>query len=497
VPAPVGGWNARDSLGAMAPDDAVTLTNFLPQTTSVNLRKGYTKHVTGITGQVETLMAYSSGSTNTLFGAATTKIYDVTSAGAVGAASKSSMTNARYQYVNFTTSSGSFLLAVNAADKLIGWNGSAWYVDGDGSHDITNVDTATCADIAIFKNRIWLIPTASLKVWYLPINAIAGAAVALDMSTLCMKGGYIMAAMTWTIDAGYGMDDYLVFVTSNGEVLVWRLTDPTAPTGIALIGIYEIGSPIGRRCWLKYAGDLLLITQDGVVPMSGALQSSRLNPRINVTDKIQFAVSTAISNYSTNFGWQLLNFPKENQLWLNVPVMEGGTQQQYVQNNITRMWANYTGWNANCWEIFGDNPYFGGNGFVGHAWNGTSDANTAIPGTAIQSFQAYGSASQKRCHMIRYHFLTDGVPSIFGDVNVDFDITNHSAPLTTSNTSYGTWDSSVWDGSIYGGNLVPSQIWQSATGIGYSFAPFLETAGEGIQVDWVSSDLVFEGGGTL
>jgi hypothetical protein len=481
----------------MGPLDAVALTNFFPATNSVNLRKGFTQHATGITGQVDTLMTYSSGTVNTLFAAAGTKIFDVTTAGAVGAASLTGLTNARLQSVNFTTTGGSFLLFVNGADKLQGWTGSAWYKDGDGAHDITGLDTATCANIAVFKNRIWLIVTGSLKAWYLPINAIAGAAASLDMSSLCRDGGYIMAAMTWTLDAGYGMDDYLAFITSNGEVLVWRLTDPTTPTGIALIGVFTIGSPIGRRCWVKYGGDLLLITQDGLVPLGASLLSSRINPKINISDKIQWAMSTAISSYSANFGWQIMAFPKENQLFMNIPLQAGNMQQQYVQNSITKSWCNYTGWNANCWELLSDNPYFGSNGFVGHAWNGTTDNGASIPGLAIQSFQSYGGASQKQCKMIRYNFLTDGAPTIFGDVNVDYDISDHSAQLTTTAPGYGVWDTGLWDSAVWGSNLVPSADWQGATGIGWVFAPFLKTATQGIQLQWVASDLVFEQGGTL
>ncbi len=498
VAAPWGGWNQRDAIGDMDPLDAVILQNFWPGTSSVILRSGYTQFATGITGDIETLMAYSSGTANTLFAAAVTSIYDVTSGGAIGAASLTGLTNARWQFVNFTTSGGSYLIGVNGADKAIIWDGSAWHRDGDGSpYDISNVDTATCANIAVFKNRIWLIQTGSLKAWYLPINAIGGAAVALPMMSLCQDGGYLMAAMTWTLDAGYGVDDNLAFITNRGEVLVWRLTDPTTPTGIALIGVYALGAPIGRRCWIKYAGDLLLITQDGVVPMSQALQSTRLNQRVSLTDKIQYAMSAAITTYGNNFGWQLLAYPKGNQLYLNVPVAEGLTQQQYVQNNITKNWCNFTGWEANCWELFQDEPYFGGNGFVGRAWNGTTDNGASIPGFALQAFRAYGGAIQKQCKMIRFHLASDGSPSIYGNVNVDFDTSDTSAQLTSSPISVGLWDVGLWDVAIWGAGLTPSAEWQGATPIGYSFAPLLKTATNGIQLQWTSTDMIFEGGGPL
>ena len=497
VAAPIGGWNARDALGAMDPLDAVTLQNFWPGTNSVILRNGYIKHATGLPAEVQTLMAYSSGTSNKLFAVSDGKIYDATSSGAVGAAAVSSLTNSKFQYTNITTPAASYLMAVNGADKLRTFDGTNWHKDGDGApYDITNIDTSTVANITLFKNRIWLTTNDTLKAWYLPVNSIGGAAVALDMTSIFQLGGYIMAGMTWTLDAGYGVDDYLVFITSNGEALVWRLTDPTTPTGISQIGLYKIGAPIGRRCYTKFGGDLLVITQDGVVPMSGSLQSSRLDPRVSITNKIQYAMSAAISTYGANFGWCLLYYPKENQLLMNVPITVG-TQQQYVMNNITKSWCNFTGWAANCWELHVDNPYFGGNGFVGLAWNGNVDDTSNIEGFGLQSFQSYGTALQKQCKMIRYHLQTDGSPAVFGNVNVDYNLADESAQLNFSTSVYGLWDTGLWNSAIWGAGLVPLADWQGATNIGYTFAPLIKTATQDIQLQWVATDLVFEGGGVL
>ena len=443
-------------------------------------------------------MPYSSGTANKLFAVSDGNIYEATNPGAIGAAAVSGLSNSRFQYTNITTAGGSYLMAVNGADKLRTFDGTNWHTDGDGSpYDITNIDTATVSNITLFKNRIWLTTNNTLKVWYLPVNSIGGAAVALDMTSIFQLGGYIMAGMTWTLDAGYGVDDNLVFITSNGEALVWRLTDPTTPTGILRLGFINLAHLIGRRCYTKFGGDLLVITQDGVVPMSGALQSSRLDPRVSITNKIQYAMSSAISAYGANFGWSLLYYPKENQLILNVPISEG-TQQQYVMNNITKSWCNFTGWAANCWELHLDDPYFGGNGYVGQAWNGNSDDSTNIAGFSLQSFQTYGTALQKQCKMIRYHLLTDGTPSIFGNVNVDYNLADESAQLNFSISNYGGWNTGLWDSAIWGSGLVPSADWQGATNIGYTFAPLIKTATQGIQVaNGSQTDLVFEGGGVL
>ena len=76
LPAPTGGWNARDGLTAMGPLDAVTLTNWFPATTECVLRSGYVRWATGIIGEVETIMAYAGGTDDQLFAIADGEVYD-------------------------------------------------------------------------------------------------------------------------------------------------------------------------------------------------------------------------------------------------------------------------------------------------------------------------------------------------------------------------------------------------------------------------------------
>lgn len=498
IPAPVGGWNARDSLGDMAPTDAVSMTNWYPGTSDVMVRGGYTQYATGMVDQVETIMPYAGGGTNELFAAAGTSIFDITAGGAVGAADVTGLTNARFQYINVATSGGNFMMCVNGADKLQGYNGSAWYEDGDGTHDITGVDTADCIQINLFKNRVWLIKKDSLNAYYLPTSAIAGAAVAFPLQGIASQGGYIMAMATWTIDAGYGVDDLAVFITSMGEVIVYKGTDPASSTTWALVGVWSMGAPVGRRCFTNYAGDLIMISQDGLVPMSGALQSSRTNPKVALTDKIQYAVSEAITEFGTNFGWQVLFYPKANAVYLNVPIAVG-SQQQFVMNSITKAWCNFQGWNANCWALFGDNPYFGSAGFVGRANYGTSDNNTNINADALQAYNYFGSHGLlKRWTMMRPTLRTNGLPAILSNVNVDFNSYDPSSNLAyTPGTTFGVWDSAVWDQSSWDSELSTLAAWQGVTGVGYCAGARLKSASQGIKVHWVATDFVYEVGAIL
>lgn len=492
IPSPVGGWNARDSLANMDPKDAVTMINWRPMTTECQLRYGYSQHATGLPGEVETLIDYEGGATSKLFAISNGSVYDVTSAGAVGAAVLSGLSNSRWQYCNFATAGGNFVIMANAVNPVYQYNGTAW-----SNPAITGVSSAYLNNPIVFKSRIWFIEGNTLKVWYLPVNSIAGAASQIDISSVVQLGGHVVCHGTWTIDAGQGVDDYYVAITSKGEVVVYEGTDPSSANTWALKGVWRIGSPVGKRCMYKFGGDLLLITQDGLMPLAAALQSSRVNPRVALTDKIQQAVSEAVSNYGDNFGWQVIYFARENQLWLNIPV-QIGSQEQYAMNTISRNWAQYQGWAANCWELFQDDPYFGGNGFVGKAWDTNADNGTSISGTTLQSFAPYGAPGNlKRFTMIRPIFRTTGTPAINGSMNIDFDTSLSTAPLSFSPIITAVWDSGVWDSGIWGGGLTILQNWQGVNGVGYYAAPQINTAASGIDLRWVSTDVVYEVGAIL
>lgn len=497
--APVGGWNARDSYADMPPLDAVTMLNYWPTTTSVIARFGYSQFATGLGGNVETLMAYSGAATTKFFGATSGGfIYDVTSGGAVGAADVSGLTNGRFQYVNVATVGANYIMAVNAADKARYYNGSTWDFDGNAGLTITGVDSAGCIGINLFKNRVWLIEQNTLLAWYLPVGAVAGAAASLDLRAFAPHGGSLVAMGTWTLDAGYGVDDYAVFLTSKGDVIVYRGTDPSSASTWALTGIWSLGSPIGNRPFVKWKGDLLLICQDGLVPLSSALQSSRLNPKVALTDKIKSAMTAAVGNYGSTFGWQVLPFPAQNMLVLNVPVAAAMNQEQYVMNAITGSWANFTGWNANCFEIFNDNLYFGSGGYVGKAWDTNADSGSAINGLVIQAFNTFGEPGQrKRVTSIRPIFLTNGSPTIYGGINWDYDLSNPTATLTTSPSNFALWDVAVWDSGIWGGGLNPTYSIQSASGSGWAGAPVFKSAQNGVELQFVSNDISLEIGGFL
>jgi hypothetical protein len=577
VPAPIGGWNARDSLAQMSPTDAVQLINFFPTPTDVSLRKGYAKTSTGITGKVYSLMNYArKNGTNALFAAAETKIWDASTSTATQAFS--GITNSKLQFVNFSNAGGDYLVACNGQDPTMVYDGTRWFfiattstaqtivsitrggtgnltatmttaaphglitgnqitVSGatptefNGTYvitrtgastltytmatapsgnaivvgtyttvGITGVDSSSFINVNLFKNRLWFTQKDTMKIWYLDVNNIGGAATSIDFGSIARNGGYLQAMGTWTLDAGQGADDYAVFVTSMGEILVYNGTDPTTAATWLLKGVWQLGQTFNRKCFFKWSGDLLLLTQDGLVPLSSALQSSRLDPRINLTDKIYYAVSQAATTYYANFGWQINYFASENMLILNIPI--SGGMEQYVMHTITKSWARFTGLEAYCWEVSGsDEIYFGGDGYVANFYQGNSDNGTNIQAAAQQAYSYFDSPGQnKRFTMVRPIFQSNnGLPTTAINISTDFEPQTQFGTLSfnPASTIGGLWDVSVWDGALWSAGDIVTKTWVGVTGLGFSASINLAIASQGIDFKWTSTDYVMEKGGVL
>lgn len=499
VPAPVKGWNARDPIANMDEDYAILMDNWFPLTSDIMLRKGYDDHVTGITGQIETLMVWNGFTSSKMFAAAGTAFYDVTTGGAVGAAVQSSLTNARWQFVNMTDSSGAtWLISGNGVDEPRYYNGSAWTaVTAASSPAITGVTTTTLTNPNIFKERLWFIQTDTLSAWYLPADAVGGAATEYSFESIFRKGGCLRALGTWTLDAGEGMDDHFVVVTSKGEIAVYKGTDPSSASTFALVGIWQLGIPLGQRCLEKVAGDLIYLSVDGAVPLSIGLISDRIRPKSALTDNIREAMTDAARQYGSNFGWQILQHPRQQMLLLNVPVASG-QQQQYAMNLSTGAWGRFTGMGFNCWAVLNDKAYAGGNGTVYEVFEDFNDNGANIVGNLKQAFNYFGKRGQKKhFKMLRPIFASDGTPSVALGLNVDYEDQQPTATLSFSASAYAVWDSATWDSGIWGGGLSVLRNWQKAPAMGHCAALRLKVESADIEVRFQACDHVLELGGVI
>jgi len=472
VMAPVGGWNTRDSIADMKPKYAICLDNYFPEGNYLRLRTGYSVHATGITGAVQTVMEWAGPASAKFFAANATDIYEVTAAGAVGAASLSSLTSGWWQHVNFTTAGGSFLVICNGSDSVRNYNGTAWSTPA-----ITVATSSTFIAVCAHKSRLWFVQKDTTKAWYLPAAAIAGAAVEFDLGAIFQRGGKLKQIGSVSSDSGSGPDDFLAFVSSHGEIALYAGTDPASASTWGLVGRFLAGSPVGYRSMLPVGGDLALIGEDGIVSVQRMMRTDRAaSHQAAVTNMIADAFSDAFRIYGNLDGWQAIAYPRAHMAVVNVP-QSSTTAHQYVMNTQTGAWCRFKGMDANCWGLFGESLYFGGAGGVWKADDGDDDAGANITGDICTAYSNLGGAgSRKRYAMARCLYEANGPFQLAMRIDTDYaGVTPSIDDAFTHAVAAGSlWGTAIWGTDSWGGNAVRGD-WLAVYGEGYAAAVRVRT----------------------
>ena len=502
IPASVGGWDQISSLANMDPTHAVQLDNWIPRPGYLEIRRGSEVWATGVgNGPVETVMAYNSPNilNGKLFAVGGGTVYDVTAGGAATATTVTGLSNNRFQYCNFTNAAvDAWLVAANGVDTPIIYNGTSW-----ANMTLTGVTPGNIASWTPFMGRLWCTLVNSTAVGYLGVNDISGAVTTFDLGVQMSRGGFITAISTWTQDSKQTVDEYIAFITSRGQVIVYQGTDPTTSTTFALVGVYDLGAPIGRRCFLRISGNLWIICVDGILPMSEMLTQDRAaSAKVAPTTMIQNAMMNSARLYKQNFGWQFIEYAKGQLAILNIPQVENSTSVQYVMNTLTGAWCQFTGLSANCWEVLNDVPYFGDNNGNVVQWDiGSGDGLNAITATVQTAFNYFNSRGVlKRWTMIRPILTTDGSVTPGVGLNIDFGTDAPISIPSTSTSVAALWDVALWDQALWPANSSIVANWTTVEGIGQCCSILTKVAtvangsANGVTLQLNSWDLIAEPG---
>ncbi len=345
LPAPVLGLNARDNLMTMDPRYAVAMEDMFPEESYIRRRAAADSFAGGATGNFHSLFEYAKGSTSgSLVGFTTSgRMYAGITSGSLPAATSTTMGTAEATAVNVNS-----LLVVafdNNTKVPQQWDGTTL-----SNVTITNGPSggnAYLEHISLHKNRTYYCERNSLKFWFTATSAIGGdlTGKSFDLVYICKKGGYLQCTSTWTVDGGSGVDDLFVAVTSEGEVVVYQGSDPSDATAWSLVGVYEIPKPIGRRCTVKFGGDLLIITEVGIVSMAGLFAEGGIfRGRADFSSIIGPAWRSLVNlNTKTYPGWFGVHFPAMRMLVFNVPDTNSSyTGKQFIMNTATGAWCRWS-----------------------------------------------------------------------------------------------------------------------------------------------------------
>lgn len=352
-----------------------------------------------------------------------------------------------------------------------------------------------------------MIEKGTMNVWYLSIDAIQGPMSQVPLGNLFRRGGNLVSGVTWTLDSGDGPDDLWAVVTSEGEVAIYQGTDPDSAASWGLIGVYFIGKPLGRRCFAKLGGDVLVLTENGAFPLSKVLTSGGLNYASAYSHRIQPTWTGAVqAGGLTNLGWEATVYPAYDALIVNiVPSVSNLQPSQYVMNTVTGRWSAFTGWAPQCFHVFQNQLYFGIlGGKVVKAWDAAGDLvndNGADIVTNVHTaYTDFGShETLKKVTTFRNLLAYSGTVDVSWGFSADFGTPIISSTVPRGSSTVGTpWDTSSWDVSSWSPDTTRYKIWRnSAHTPGYMLSLWLQTAGNNGNLSWAGSDFVLGRGGYM
>lgn len=515
IPAPQMGINAVDGLIAMSPEEAIFMNNISPSQYGSRVRTGYKEWVTAVAGDGNrTLIPYigsaEDASDDRLFVASSDAIYDISTSGTAPAPLIAfpiiSSTSGFGIWTAYTTLGGHFSLYCDEANGYYRYpEGGPWVKTT--ALEVTNVDPANLVAVTIFKSKAWFVERNSASAWYLPTDAVIGAATRFNFGNKFKKGGTLQALFVWTIDGGEGMDDYLVAVSSAGDVVVYKGNDPAVAASFVQHGIWFIGPPpVGRRIGGSFGGELYLLSSYGLLPMS-TLMSGQIvqKEQVYLSRKITPLVNFEMIASREIRGWEVKLFSKDNALIISTPKRDAFPFTQFAQST-----------NNEGWSLWRDIPYLNGEEWHGEFYvaaedgsvyrlEGNLDAVTLdesssilINWSVLQSFQDYGEPGRyHRGQYIRPVFIGAQSPNYFMEVRYDYNISDVFGTAVPGGATQGTlWDVGIWDVSLWEGQFVVIDQPQGAQGIGRAMAVGINGS-SGAETILVRYDLMFDTGGML
>lgn len=504
IVAPLRGLTLNDSLFSPTPGGALVLDNWIVGLSSVRPRNGYQKYATIAADAVQSMFTYKTGSAEEFFAASDDSIFDITSIAdpeVIPTAAVTGQTSGLWLTEQFGTAGGDFLYCVNGVDSPQLYDGSAWTtITGASSPAITGVTTSNLSHVWSFASRLFFVEKDTMKAWYLPVDSIGGAAAEFSLAGIFKKGGSLLFGATWSLDSGDGPNEQCVFVSTEGEVAVYRGINPGSASEWTKIGVYEIADPMGARATIKAGGDLLIATEAGLIPLSVALQR-------DLAAQLEAAASREIRPLWTdnalkygNVPWQAVKWPEEDILMVTQP--DSGTV--LLANMQSLAWSRFTGVDAQCLAVFGGGCYFGDAlGVIYRLQAGGSDDGAAYTAKYLGQFEDLNApGSQKTVLQARPSFISKTPIAPQFNMKADYKQNLSPAPNAAAFTATEGWDASTWDVSLWDalgaeGVDAADARWVSVGVTGYTHAAEVQvTFGSPLapDVEYVGADITISRG---
>ena len=523
IPAPVKGINATASLARMNPEECVYSFNIMPEDFGMRVRRGYQEWANGWDGGfAKTVIAFEGNvdADDRLWVANVEGIFEVTVEGTTVPVQvvtfPSSAGNAGIcSYVNYSNDGNDrFVLLCDGQNGYYIWEQTTntWtkIAEGASPGEIIGIDPNEFDFITIWKQRIWFVQRASGNGWYLTTpGTITGTVTQFNFSDQFRFGGSLVSIHNWTLDGGNGIDDHLVAISGAGDVVIFAGTDPTSSDTFGLVGTWHVGElPEGNRVATEFAGELYILSVQGLLPLSNLLNGSGVNkPDTYVTARISPYIRIVMDTVRKEFGWQIHIAPKSSILVINTPKVVGRAEVGFVLYFGNNAWgivrglptAHFTSWQGEIyWTDNLTNKLWITRGNVDRVYLDPEEGPPqAIDWSLLTAYNTLGQPAQyKRIQYIRPMFVANASPAFNVTARFDYDVEESNLPPSFIGGAKGLWENALWNDGIWGGGIKASDNPRGASGLGRNVAVSIRGL-TGEPTVLVAFDLTWDQGGFM
>lgn len=491
IPAPTRGIIQNENEAFIQPGAAVICDNWKPTMKGISLRGGSELWLQlPETTPVLSGFNYLSGTTAKMFAGNATKLYDV-STKPTPVLVKSGQHSGNYCASQLANQSGDYLMVVNDyGDFPLRFDGTTWttlnasQINASGPGSANVATGANLTYVCKYRNRYFFIEKNSMNAWYLPLNAIQGTLQMIPLSGAATKGGKLLFCSSWSIDAGDGIDDKLVFCTDQGELLIFTGSDPSVATSWRQEGRYEVSPPLGMNAHINVGGDLLILTVDGIVPTSGAISKTRAELELAaVTRTIKTLWRSEVID-KREWSWTACKWDEYGGIFVTTPGDDPGKQHCLVVNAATGAWARFTNWDAVCFLRLGGDMFFGTqDGKIVQADKGGYDLGMPYTATLVGGWEVFNAPSQTvTWWQARATYICRPGSTFVIQLSATTDYLINLLPPPSAGPDpglldlwdEGLWDDAVWDGGGPPQGIINNTMWVSIGVTGFAHAPVVQ-----------------------
>jgi hypothetical protein len=519
IDAPIEGWDAYHSLDNMPQTAAIVLDNLIPEPGKVRTREGYIEYANlEIAAPVQTVASVDNEESSVLLAMAGGGVWQISNTTPGGGSSiisqisaPGTFTSDKWQTENFRKADESGIMVMcNGVDPA-----QVVYEDVvPGTWLIRDlIDTNTVGTEFIgcvaFKGRMYYWKDNDNAFYYSQAGAYEGELQKFDLGTFNQKGGKLVFVGTWTQqDSGDGKDDFIYFMFSTGEILLYQGDDPETIGYWEMVGRYFTAEPLSIRGVANYGADTIIMTKDGYVALSTIIQQGRISDVPAFSRLIHNAIKQRTNRFSSFYGWDVELFQKKGLMIFNVPIGET-VFEQHVLNTVTQRWCRFNSLNVNCVEVHDERLFGGGeDGRVYALLEGETDNGEAIYFDCLYAFQYFGDPGRQK-HMVAAQIISthrnpefvilrgysDFEVPVLGSVQIPLGRQQavwSINPATPPQAVGSFWDQDYWDAQD---TPYTTKGWQNISAYGYAVSLLVRFALRQNTVDWRSTNLRFLVGG--